>query len=35
VISGLIDDYRSPRARYDMEDSLPVILLFSRETKKQ
>jgi hypothetical protein len=34
VISGLIDDYRSPRARYDMEDSLPVILLFSRETKK-
>jgi len=34
VISGLIDDYHSPRARYDMEDSLPIILRFSRETKK-
>ena len=28
VISGLIDDYCSPRARYDMKESLPIILLF-------
>jgi hypothetical protein len=34
VISDLIDDYHSPQARYNMEDSLPIILLFSRETKK-
>jgi len=34
TISGVIDDYRSPRARYDLEDSLPIILLFDRETKK-
>ncbi len=34
VISGVIDDYRSPRARYDLEDSLPIILLLDQETKK-
>jgi hypothetical protein len=34
MISGVIDDYRSPRARYDLEDSLPIILLLNRETKK-
>jgi hypothetical protein len=34
MISGVIDDYRSPRARYDLEDSLPIILLLDRETKK-
>jgi hypothetical protein len=34
TISGVIDDYPSPRARYDLEDSLPVILVFNRETKK-
>jgi len=34
TISEVIDDYHSSRARYDMEDSLPIILLFSRETKK-
>ncbi len=34
TISGVIDDYRSPRARYDLEDSLPIILLIDRETKK-
>ncbi len=34
TISGVIDDYPSPRARYYMEDSLPIILVFSRETKK-
>ena len=34
MISGVIDNYQSPRARYDMEDSLPIILVFSRETKK-
>jgi hypothetical protein len=34
VISGLIDDYQSPRARYDLEESLPIILLLDRETKK-
>ena len=34
MISGVIDDYHSPRARCDMEDSLPFILVFSRETKK-
>jgi hypothetical protein len=34
TISEVIDDYHSPRARYNMEDSLPIILLFSRETKK-
>ncbi len=34
MISGVIDDYQSPRARYDMEDSLPIILVFSQVTKK-
>jgi hypothetical protein len=34
MISGVIDDYRSPRARYDLEDSLPIILVFNQETKK-
>ncbi len=34
TIGGVIDDYHSPRARYDLEDSLPVILVFNRETKK-
>jgi hypothetical protein len=34
TISGVIDDYCSPQARYDLEDSLPVILVFNRETKK-
>ena len=34
VISGLIDDYQPPRARYDLEESLPIILLLDRETKK-
>ena len=34
TISGVIDDCRSPRARYDLEDSLPIILLFDQETKK-
>jgi hypothetical protein len=34
VISGLIDDYQYPRARYNLEDSLTVILVFNRETKK-
>jgi hypothetical protein len=34
TISEVIDDYHSPRARYDLEDSLPVILVFNRETKK-
>ena len=34
MISGLIDDYRSPRARYDLEDSLPIFLLLDRKTKK-
>ena len=29
TISGVIDDYRSPRARYDLEDSLPIILLIN------
>ena len=34
VIIDLIDDYHPPRARYDMEDSHPIIFLFSRETNK-
>jgi hypothetical protein len=34
TISGVINDYRSPRARYDLEDSLPIILLLDQETKK-
>ena len=35
TISGVIVyDYNSPRARCDMEDSLPIILVFSQETKK-
>ena len=34
TISGVIDDYCSLRARYDMEDSLPIVLVFSQETKK-
>jgi hypothetical protein len=34
TISGVIGDYRSPRARYGLEDSLPIILLFDREMKK-
>jgi hypothetical protein len=24
MISGVIDDYHSPRARYNLEDSLPI-----------
>ena len=34
VISGVIDDFHPPQARYDLEDSLPIILVFNRETKK-
>ncbi len=34
MISGVIDDYHSLQARYDVEDSLSIILVFSRETKK-
>ena len=34
TISGVIDDNHSPRARYDLEDSLPIILLLDQDTKK-
>ena len=34
MISGLIDDYQYPRARYNLEDSLTVILVFNLETKE-
>jgi hypothetical protein len=34
TISGVIDDYQSPQARYDLEDSLPIILLLDQKTKK-
>jgi hypothetical protein len=34
VIRGFIVDYQSPRERYNLEDSLPIILLLNRETKK-
>ena len=34
VIIDSIDDYHPLRARYDMEDSHPIIFLFSQETKK-
>jgi len=34
VIRGFIVDYQSPRAMFDLEDSLPIILLLNREMKK-
>jgi hypothetical protein len=34
TISGVIDDYHSPQARYDLEESLPIILLLDRKMKK-
>ena len=34
MIRGFIVDYQSPRARYDLEDSLPINLLLDQETKK-
>ena len=34
MIRGFIVDYQSPRAMFDLEDSLPIILLLNREMKK-